>query len=90
MEPINVSIRTRHHANNSFRLPARCGLADEIERIPHALKVAELAPLLNVSRMTLYREVHAQTVPYFRVRGAIRFDPRAVAEWLRTGHLRVA
>jgi len=61
-----------------------CGLADQIERIPRLLTAAELAGFLNVSRMTIYRDVQSNGgPPAIFVRGSIRFDPKAVARWLR-------
>jgi excisionase family DNA binding protein len=47
-----------------------------------ALKAAELAKLLAVTRQHIYKLAAAGTLPSFRVGAAVRFDPRAVAEWL--------
>jgi excisionase family DNA binding protein len=58
-------------------------LPDQIERIPHALTAAELAQLLAVSRITLFKLAKAGRIPAFRIGTCVRFDPRAVANWLR-------
>ena len=51
-------------------------IADVIERSPNALKVRDLTKKLGVSDQTIYRMIDDHTIPYFRVRGAIRFDPQ--------------
>jgi len=61
----------------------RSSLAVELERMPHALRASELAKILSTSKMTIYRRVEQGTIPYFRVGRLIRFDPQAVADWIR-------
>jgi len=58
-------------------------LAELIESYRHALKAAELAELLAVSRITVFKLAKAGRIPSFRVGTCVRFDPRAVAKWLR-------
>jgi excisionase family DNA binding protein len=58
-------------------------LPDQIERIPHALTAAELARWLAVSRITVFKLARAGRIPCFRIGTCVRFDPRAVATWLR-------
>jgi excisionase family DNA binding protein len=58
-------------------------IADSIEQLDRACTAAELSRLLNVNKLTIYRRAQAGTLPHFRVGTCIRFDPRAVAKWLR-------
>jgi excisionase family DNA binding protein len=58
-------------------------LADRIERIGRALTANELAEMLTVSRITIFKQAKAGRIPSFRVGTCVRFDPRAVATWLR-------
>jgi excisionase family DNA binding protein len=58
-------------------------LPDHIEHIGHALTAAELAELLAVSRITIFKQAKAGRIPCFRIGTCVRFDPRAVATWLR-------
>jgi excisionase family DNA binding protein len=58
-------------------------LPDQIERIGHAITAVDLAQLLGVSRVTIFKQAKAGRIPCFRIGTCIRFDPRAVAEWLR-------
>ena len=58
-------------------------LADRIERTGHALNANELAELLAISRITVFKHAKAGRIPSFRVGTCVRFDPRAVAQWLR-------
>jgi excisionase family DNA binding protein len=47
------------------------------------LTVAEVATLIRVSRMTVYRLVHAGTLPAVRVGRSFRVPEQAVHEYLR-------
>jgi excisionase family DNA binding protein len=58
-------------------------LPDQIERIGHALTAVELARMLAVSKVTVFKQAAAGRIPSFRVGTCVRFDPRAVANWLR-------
>ena len=59
-------------------------IADRVERIPHALTVRELKTILQCSDQTIYRLIADQVIPFFLVRSSYRFDPKKIAEWLRT------
>jgi excisionase family DNA binding protein len=58
-------------------------LADRIERINRALTAKELAELLSVSKITIFKQAKAGRIPSFHIGTCVRFDPRAVANWLR-------
>lgn len=58
------------------------GLIAKIKGFQRALTVSEVAELLASSTTTIYRMIELQEVPYFRVRGSIRFDPSALIAWL--------
>jgi excisionase family DNA binding protein len=58
-------------------------LADQIEKIGRALTAEELAKLLSVSKVTIFKHAAAGRIPSFRVGTCVRFDPRAIADWLR-------
>ena len=58
-------------------------LADQIERIDRALTAKELARILSVSTITIFKQAKAGRIPCFRIGTCVRFDPRAVANWLR-------
>jgi excisionase family DNA binding protein len=64
-------------------IPESLTLADRIERMEGALTAEELARLLNVSRITIFKQAKAGRIPSFRIGTCVRFDPRAVANWLR-------
>jgi len=73
MEPCN--------SKNSSTEPS--SLADRIEQIGRALTANELAEMLTVSRITIFKQAKAGRIPSFRVGTCVRFDPRSVAQWLR-------
>jgi excisionase family DNA binding protein len=59
------------------------GLIEMIENAPRALTAQELAEFLHVSDMTIYQFAKAGSIPSFRVGNSLRFDPKALANWLR-------
>jgi len=58
-------------------------LADRIERFAHALNARQLATLLAVSTIVVYKLAKKNRIPSFRIGTCVRFDPKAVAVWLR-------
>jgi excisionase family DNA binding protein len=58
-------------------------LADQIATIGHALTANELSKILAVSHVTIFKQAKAGRIPSFRIGTCVRFDPRAVANWLR-------
>jgi len=63
--------------------PEPLSLANRIERMGRALTADQLAEMLTVSRITVFKLAKAGRVPCFRIGTCVRFDPRAVATWLR-------
>jgi excisionase family DNA binding protein len=58
-------------------------LPDRIEKFDHALTAVELAEILAVSRITVFKLARAGRIPCFRIGTCVRFDPQVVARWLR-------
>jgi excisionase family DNA binding protein len=58
-------------------------LPDQIEKMSHALTAVEIAKLLGVSRILIYKLAKSNRLPCFRIGGCMRFDPRQIAQWLR-------
>jgi excisionase family DNA binding protein len=58
-------------------------LAERIERIEGAMTAEKLAKLLCVSKITIFKQAKAGRIPSFRIGTCVRFDPQAVAAWLR-------
>jgi excisionase family DNA binding protein len=63
--------------------PEALSLANRIERMGRALTADELAEMLTVSRITIFKLAKTGRIPCFRIGTCVRFDPRAVAAWLR-------
>jgi len=59
-------------------------LAGTIEHRRSAMNVKEVANLLGVSEKQIYALRDKGAIPSFRVGAAIRFDPLAIAQWMRT------
>jgi excisionase family DNA binding protein len=73
--------RSRIDARQASRSNRRA--ADQIEKTGHALTADELARVQSVSRITIFKQAKAGRIPSFRIGTCVRFDPRAVANWLR-------
>ena len=58
-------------------------LADRIELFGRALNAKQLAALLAVSTIAIYKYAKAGRIPSFRIGTSVRFCPKAVADWLR-------
>jgi excisionase family DNA binding protein len=58
------------------------GLAGALNGKTKALLVADVAELLNISERQVYNLVAAGSIPFFRIRNSIRFDPGAISRWL--------
>lgn len=58
-------------------------LADQIAQFGRALTAQQLADILSVSKVTVFKQAKAGRIPSFRIGTCVRFDGRLVAEWLR-------
>ena len=58
-------------------------LADQIELFGRAMTAKQLAALLAVSTIAIYKHAKDGRIPSFRIGTSVRFCPKAVADWLR-------
>ena len=58
-------------------------LIEMLEKRNEALKVSEVARILGVTPQHIYKMASAGLIPCFHVKGAIRFWPAELAEWIR-------
>jgi excisionase family DNA binding protein len=58
-------------------------LIEKIEKRTSALKVAEVAKLLDVTPQHIYSLISRGVLPAIRIDNAIRLDPHELAAWLR-------
>ena len=58
-------------------------LVENLGKHQRALKVSEVADLLQVSPMTIYRAAKDGSLPSFKVGSSLRFDPKAIITWLK-------
>jgi excisionase family DNA binding protein len=56
-------------------------LADYLSQLDHCLTAPELARVLGIHRITVYKLAAAGEIPSFKIATAVRFDPRAIAKW---------
>lgn len=66
------------HINPEDDLPTR------IERCAGALDAGQLGAFLGLKKSTIYQMANDGRIPHYRIGGTIRFDPRIIAEWLRS------
>ena len=58
-------------------------IIETLERQTKPLRAREVANALQVTRQHIYKMAARGIIPYFKVAGAIRFDPQELALWLR-------
>jgi len=58
-------------------------LADRIERFGRAMTATQLATMVAVSRIIIYKLAKKNRILSFRAGSCVRFDPKALASWLR-------
>ena len=62
-------------------------LVEMLQNQTKVLKAREVAKLFEVTPQHIYKMASSGRIPFFRVAGAIRFDPQELATWLRTSTL---
>jgi excisionase family DNA binding protein len=67
--------------------PAESGLADAGFADVRFLTVAEVATVMRVSKMTVYRMVHGGDLPAVRVGRSFRVPEKAVHDYLRSAYI---
>lgn len=60
----------------------RAAAADRVETTPTFLTIIEVAAVMRVSKMTVYRLVHGGELPAVRIGHAFRVNKRALDEYL--------
>ena len=69
-----------------FRVPSPESKSDPIPRkLPHFLRVEEVANLLRCKKRTIYDMVEQRRIPFRRVGGRLLFDLDEVVAWTRKG-----
>jgi excisionase family DNA binding protein len=58
-------------------------IIQQISSAKGALTAAQLAQLLSVNRITVFKMAKSGRIPSFRIGTCVRFDPATVAAWLR-------
>jgi excisionase family DNA binding protein len=66
-----------------FQIVGPLELIARLQAMDHALDAEEVARLLRVSKKHVYKQAARGAIPSFRFGAAVRFDPGAVAQWLR-------
>jgi excisionase family DNA binding protein len=81
---MNCDLKFERRRRSDFALPdAPVALADRIELFGSAMTAKQLSTLLAVSTIIIYKLAKANRLPSFRIGTCVRFDPKAVANWLR-------
>jgi excisionase family DNA binding protein len=58
-------------------------LADVVEQKKEALRVEDVARILDVSAKQIYKMAAKGQIPSLKIANCVRFDPHDVAAWLR-------
>ncbi len=69
-----------------FRVPSPESKSDPSARkLPHFLRVEEVANLLRCKKRTVYDMVEQKRIPYRRVGGRLLFDLAEIIDWTKRG-----
>jgi excisionase family DNA binding protein len=55
---------------------------DRIAQHSGAMNAEQLADILGVSEITIYKHAKAGKIPSFRIGTCVRFCPKTVADWI--------
>ena len=67
-----------------FRVPSPESKSDPTPRkVPHFLRVEEVADLLRCKKRTIYDMVEQERIPYRKVGGRLLFDADEIIEWTK-------
>ena len=58
-------------------------LADVVEQKKEALRVEDVARILDISVKQIYKMAAKGQIPSLKIANCVRFDPHVVAAWLR-------
>ena len=69
-----------------FRVPSPVSKSDlAVRKLPHFLRVEEVADLLRCKKRTIYDMVEHRRIPYRRVGGRLLFDLAEIIEFTKKG-----
>jgi excisionase family DNA binding protein len=75
--------RSGRTARRASRVVGPITLIEQLDTFGRGMRPRELATLLGIGRSTLYEWVEAGTIPAYKHRGVVFFDPAMIAIWLR-------
>ena len=58
-------------------------ISDYLSQLDHCLTAPALARILGIHKITVYKLAAAGEIPSFKIASSVRFDPRAIARWIR-------
>jgi excisionase family DNA binding protein len=62
------------------------GIINRLRLINRPLSAPDLAEMLGVHKVTIYKLARRGDIPSYRIASAVRFDPASVAAWLAGTH----
>jgi excisionase family DNA binding protein len=62
----------------------RMTLADLVEQKKEALRVEDVAHILDISTKQIYKMAAKGQIPSMKIANCVRFDPHDIATWLRS------
>jgi len=62
--------------------PLPVSIRNRIANFGRAMTATDLAGILAVSEITIYKHAKAGRIPCFRIGTCVRFCPQTVAEWI--------
>jgi excisionase family DNA binding protein len=63
-------------------------IVEQLEQIGRALTVDDVARLLAMHKLSVYRLCSRGSLPHYRIGTCLRFDPHSIAKYLREREVR--
>jgi excisionase family DNA binding protein len=63
-------------------MPLPMSIKERIDSFGRALEAKELATLFNVTEDLIYKQARTGVMPSFKIGTLVRFDPKALCEWI--------
>ena len=57
---------------------------EKLSTYERQITAPEVAEITGLHRLTVYRLAKTGCIPCYRISGSLRFDPRAIADYLRS------
>ena len=63
-------------------------MTTDLNTIFKLYNIDEIAEIMNISKTTLYRLVQTRKIPFYKIKGCVRFSENDILEYLKNQHIK--